>query len=311
MAGPSEKDGGDLVQGLSDTAQTIGASLQTMQRALVGNMEQAAQMMASMNAMMEELVRRSVRVGVFARQAADAAAPGCRTRLTVTVKNDAPVPLRGARVRLWFSLRRQPPCPVRAQAAACGGGMALAGRSAELAVGPLGGEPLLQTAQPLDLASGAAAEAEAELALDAPEQLYGRIAMEFPSPGTGQPLRVEHGFGIRLLQLARCSFERGGLLSPEAAALEPVADAPHVSVGLGRARELFAVPPADGIGPGCVLVVHAHGSLLGLRVCSVSAAGAPAAAAAADCEWVAAAASSPDLLALVPRLAEELAAGPQ
>ncbi|KAJ2627523.1 hypothetical protein H4R22_004363, partial [Coemansia sp. RSA 1290] len=60
MSDPKEsekqtEESGEIVKGLSQTAQTLGSSLQAMQSALIGNMQQASQMMQSMNHMMEEL----------------------------------------------------------------------------------------------------------------------------------------------------------------------------------------------------------------------------------------------------------------
>ncbi|KAJ2093551.1 hypothetical protein GGI09_005793, partial [Coemansia sp. S100] len=61
---PAGSETAGLVQGLANTAQTMSSSLQSMQQALIGNMQQAAQMTMSMNMMMEELVKRAVQVGV-------------------------------------------------------------------------------------------------------------------------------------------------------------------------------------------------------------------------------------------------------
>ncbi|KAJ1731083.1 hypothetical protein LPJ61_002708 [Coemansia biformis] len=311
-AGDTAPGACDMVQGLSDAAQTIGLSLQVMQRALVGNMEQAAQLTLSMNRMMEELVKRSVHVGVFARRSSEAPrdATGYRTGLAVTIKNGSPVPLQGAHVKLWFAPRRsQLAHPIQAQLALaedCACGIALGPSSGGLSDDGCGpeSEPFVQTTQGVDLASGATAEALAVLSVDALEQLSGRIAVEFPSPGTGQLLRVEHRFGIHLLQLTTGSFIRADAAT-DTAALVPVDGARPVDVELGGARDLFAVPPADGIGHGCVLAVGVGGSLLGLRVRDVHA-DAPT----ATCEWVAAAGALPELLELVPRLAEELRVHP-
>ncbi|KAJ2767336.1 hypothetical protein IWQ56_003371 [Coemansia nantahalensis] len=293
-----------MVKGLSDAAQTIGLSLQAMQRAMIGNVEQAARLTLSMNQMMEELVRRSVRVSVFARRPSEAP-PGAlayRTDLAVSVANGSPVPLQGACVKLWFAPRRpRLPRPVRAQVEPAAGGIAFAPSCGSLPSADCGPdcEPFAQTARALSLASGAAADARLALSVDALEQLSGRIAVEFPSPGTGQPLRVEHQFGLHLLQLAACSFVRA-----DAAPLAAVDGAGPVDVDLGRARDVFAVPPADGIAPGSVLAIRLGESLLGLRVRSIHDR-APVAA----CEWVAGSSDcQADAHELMLRLADELRA---
>ncbi|KAJ2715054.1 hypothetical protein H4R19_001414 [Coemansia spiralis] len=303
-AGDAAQGTGDMVQGLSDTAQTIGHSLQLMQRALVGNMEQAVQLTLSMNQMMEELVKRSMCVGVFARRPA-AVPPGAlayHTGLVMSVKNGSPVPLQGAHVKLWFTPHRsQLAHEVHAQVEPMTGGIALAPKSGRLPSAECGpeSEPFAQTAEALGLASGAAAEAHIVLSVDTLEQLSGRIAVEFPSPGTGQLLRVEHRFGIHLLQLAACSF-----VHADAASLVAVDGVEHVDVDLGRARDIFAVPPADGITPGSVLAIQVGESRLGLRVRSIHD-NAPVAL----CEWVAeVSCCSANVRGLMPRLADELRA---
>ncbi|KAJ2885845.1 hypothetical protein IWW38_005280, partial [Coemansia aciculifera] len=73
-------------------------------------MQQAAQMTMSMNMMMEELVKRTVQVGVHAERlplASDTANNrsryGCVLR--VSVRNKSPIPLLKLKAKLWFSRR--------------------------------------------------------------------------------------------------------------------------------------------------------------------------------------------------------------
>ncbi|KAJ1863134.1 hypothetical protein LPJ78_004260 [Coemansia sp. RSA 989] len=101
MSDPKEpekqtEESGEIAKGLSQTAQTLGSSLQAMQSALIGNMQQASQMMQSMNHMMEELVRRSVQVRIFAKPSLN---PGFNTHLNITIYNRSPIPLQNLSIK--------------------------------------------------------------------------------------------------------------------------------------------------------------------------------------------------------------------
>ncbi|KAJ2084009.1 hypothetical protein H4R24_000357 [Coemansia sp. RSA 988] len=292
-----------MVQGLSDTAQTIGASLQAMQTVLVGNMQQAAQMTLSMNNMMEELVKRSVQVSVFAHKPSDFAdTRGYRINLQISVSNKSPIPLQNAHIRLWF-------CP-RQELYKKGVNMVSKQKDDshmvfEQSVAQLPDKfedalPFIQTVDGFCVASGATTETELELDIDVLHQLNGRISLEFSSPGTGHQLSVSHRFGIHLLQLVECFFVRDQSALEEAG-LAVVPDSLSVKVDLARMRSLFRVPPADGVGIGCLLCVRTHEILLGLRVIAVV-----ENARTASCEWLATTAATSAKQELIQHLTEEL-----
>ncbi|KAJ2414201.1 hypothetical protein GGI10_002550, partial [Coemansia sp. RSA 2530] len=139
------------------------------------------------------------------------------------------------------------------------------------------------------------------------EQLNGAISVEFVSPGTGGTLSVAHRFGIRLLHLVDCSYVAAAEAGPALLAhqLDELLGSPTISVDLGRIREVFAVPPADGIVQGALLLftLPLAGHMVGLRVGSVS-----HDSQSAVCEWVSSIGDHQAVLSLVPRLAAELAA---
>ncbi|KAJ2355050.1 hypothetical protein IWW50_001791 [Coemansia erecta] len=305
--GEQPGDASSIVQGLSDTAQTIGGSLQAMQRALVGNMQQAAQMTLSMNKMMEELVRRSVQVSVFARRPEAGHKMG--TILQLAIHNRSPIPLQHTRVKLWFGSRHAGGGPIRMRVANArdgSEGLAFGRVDGELPAALAdAGEPFAETERPVDIGSGATAETEVLVEPGVLAQINGRIAVEFVSPGTGRVLSVGYRFGIHLLQLIDCSFAHDeSAVSAEAGELCAVADAQSVEVDVGRARATFAVPPADGVSIGSLLVMRAEGETLALRVDRVS-----EDAQTAICEWITAQSGS-DLLAVRQQLAEELGPKP-
>ncbi|KAJ2499188.1 hypothetical protein GGH96_003702 [Coemansia sp. RSA 1972] len=265
-------DASSIVQGLSDTAQTIGGSLQAMQQALVGNMQQAAQMTLSMNKMMEELVKRSVQVSVFAQRSK--ASHGIGTHLRLAIHNRSPIPLLQTRVKLWFCARQQQDqsssvqlC-VRDMVKDTSGGLVFGQTDGELLAGLADeGAPFTQTEQTTEVRNGATVETEVTVEVDALVQMNGRIAVEFLSPGTGQLLTVSHRFGIHLLQLLDCSFaNKKSALSAPYSELQVITGDSRITVDIVRARAAFAVPPADGIGTDCMFVMRSKDSTLALRV---------------------------------------------
>ncbi|KAJ2662711.1 hypothetical protein IW148_002796 [Coemansia sp. RSA 1199] len=266
-------DASSIVQGLSNTAQTIGGSLQAMQQALVGNMQQAAQMTLSMNKMMEELVKRSVQVSVFAQRSE--ASRGVGTHLRLAIHNRSPIPLLQTRVKLWFCARQQQEqgssvqLRVRDVAAKdTTGGFVFGQTDGELLAGLVDeGAPFAQTERTTEVGNGATVETEVAVEVDALVQMNGRIAVEFLSPGTGQILTVSHRFGIHLLQLLDCSFagKKSALLTPYNE-LHAITSDPRISIDIARARAAFAVPPADGIEPDCMFVMRSKDNTLALRV---------------------------------------------
>ncbi|KAJ2319525.1 hypothetical protein IWW51_004848 [Coemansia sp. RSA 2702] len=302
-AGGRAHEASDIVQGLSSTAQTIGSSLQAMQQALVGNMQQAAQMTLSMNQMMEELVKRSVQLRVFAERAAAART----TTLRVTVHNRSPIPLQQARVKLWFGARQPRDQPIRLKVGGAGAPDDVL--VFEHIVKQLPAEfadedaPFTATEQAVNIGSGASAEASVAVEVGTLGQLNGRIAVEFVSPGTGQLLAVGHRFGIHLLQLLDCSFAHDqAAVQPANGGLHPLPDAQPIEVDIGRVRTQFSVPPAQGISPGCLLVLSTKSNQLALHIISIA-----DDAQTATCKWMASG-PAPDLLAVLPQLTEELCA---
>ncbi|PIA18266.1 hypothetical protein COEREDRAFT_13837 [Coemansia reversa NRRL 1564] len=299
----SEQTGGsnELVQGLSNTAETIGASLQAMQTVLVGNMQQAAQMTLSMNKMMEELVKRSVQVSVFAHKRSNIS--GYQINLRIAISNRSPIPLQNAHVRLWFCPRQiLDKYHIRMRVVNKKDNVVMLFKQS---IGDLpdkcDGMSFTQTEREICVDSGSTTETELELEIDRLQQLNGRIALEFISPGTGQQLSVSHRFGIHLLQLADCFFARNQS-TLEDAELSVVSDTLPVNVDIARMRSIFGVPPADGIDIGCLLVVRTHEFLLALRVVTVL-----PNARTAICEWLA---TTPtvhsDTQDLIQHLVEEL-----
>ncbi|KAJ2144159.1 hypothetical protein IW136_001443 [Coemansia sp. RSA 678] len=294
-----------IAQGLSDTAQTIGGSLQAMQQALVGNMQQAAQMTLSMNKMMEELVKRSVQVSVFAQRSE--ASRGVGTHLRLAIHNRSPIPLLQTRVKLWFCARQQDQdssvqlC-IRDVVKDTNGGLVFGQTHGELLAGLVDkGVPFAQTEQTTEVGNGATAKTEVAVDVDALVQMNGRIAVEFLSPGTGQLLTVSHRFGIHLLQLLDCSFtNKKSALSAPHNELQAITGDSHITVDISQARAAFAVPPADGIETDCMFVMRSKGSTLALRVIRIL-----EDANGVLCEFVASDPES-DLTAMRLQLSEEL-----
>ncbi|KAJ2157917.1 hypothetical protein GGF46_004153 [Coemansia sp. RSA 552] len=311
---PQTPGAGDVVQGLSDTAQTIGASLQTMQQALVGNMQQAAQMTLSMNKMMEELVRRSVQVGVYAQRTTAEGAKGSAARyytgLRIEVKNQSPIPLQNMQVKLWFSARhghdKSPQLKLAPELDSADG----------LGLGPVTAalpcqadhdrEPFVQSLDGILLHSGASAKSALAVELDTLDQLNGRISVEFVSPGTGQTLSIGHKFGIHLTQLidARSSGSSSNDVAENS--MSPV-DIPTFKVDLARLRRLFDVPPTDGIDQNAQLGISLGDTELALQVKDTHS--CADGSYIATCAWLAPASElNPQLQRLLPLLTDELRA---
>ncbi|KAJ2809504.1 hypothetical protein H4R20_000005 [Coemansia guatemalensis] len=296
----------NMVQGLSDTAQTIGASLQAMQTVLVGNMQQAAQMTLSMNKMMEELVKRSLQISVFADKPSNSTESSVyRIKLRVAASNKSPIPLQSAHVKLWFWPQQElGEGNIQMKVASIqkdGANMTFEETIGELPEKYDDETPFIQTLSGVCVASGATTEAELELEIDKLQQLNGCIALEFSSPGTGQQLSVSHRFGIHLLQFADCFFARDQS-ALEDAELATVSGTLPVTVDIARMRTLFRVPPVDGIDIGCLLVIRTHEILFALRVAAVL-----PGARTATCEWLATKRTAEsDSQELMQRLVEEL-----
>ncbi|KAJ2741478.1 hypothetical protein GGI20_005161 [Coemansia sp. BCRC 34301] len=336
-------DAAELAQGLASTAQTMSASLQNMQQALIGNMQQAAQMTMSMNMMMEELVKRAVQVGVHAERlllapasAATASSniPRYSCALRVTVRNKSPIPLLKMTASMWFSRRVSSlQSEAQGQTHECQLEILSLGKHAnEMLAAPRDSDafqlklddvkgvlpdsidtsalPFAQASLGSSTHLPSSAEAGALLALSVStlEQLNGTIVIEFVSPGTGGTLSVTHRFGIRLLHLVDCRFvdcsSAGQALLHHR--LSKVANVTTVAIDILRIRQVFAVPPADGIAPGALLLfsMPCADCTIGLQVDSIS-----RDSQSATCTWMV----SPlpiddeDLLSLILLLEEELA----
>ncbi|KAJ1724111.1 hypothetical protein LPJ53_001573 [Coemansia erecta] len=276
------------IRGLADTAQTLGSSVQAMQQALLGNLQQAALMTSSMNQMMEELVRRAIHTTVEA----ESAARGCA--LHVKVLNRSPVPLTSLTLRLRFAPRRALSETLGVRLRGPGDGGLFAGVEQDGLLGPEADGVLVECAVPAGLASGAACAGEVHVEIERPVQLSGRVSVGFASPGTGQLLAVENRFGIHLAQLMRCAYAADGGALPEA-----LEGADMLDLDLAAARSVFAVPPAQGVAAGAVLSAEFGRDRLLLRVVSVS-----DDLRSARCQWL-----RPDdkLLPLIAVLSEELA----
>ncbi|KAJ2255356.1 hypothetical protein GGI13_001663 [Coemansia sp. RSA 455] len=349
---PAGSETAGLVQGLASTAQTMSSSLQSMQQALIGNMQQAAQMTMSMNMMMEELVKRAVQVGVHTERlrlpqnlssSPDAAATSYRPRyrcaLRVTISNKSPIPLLKMATKLWFS-KRIPSQSSSTAVSVLSGAHGLTDES-QIEILPLNKrsskkpitsedndpyllvfsetrgalpesldtsvEPLVQGSlgSSAYLPSGATANATLELSVSALEQLNGAISIEFASPGTGGTLSVAHRFGIRLLHLVDCNYVAAVEAAPTVLTrqLDKLTGIPAVIVDIGRIREVFAVPPADGIAPGALLLFDLclADCTIGLQIDSIS-----HDSQSVVCEWISSIGDNQTLLSLVPLLAEEL-----
>ncbi|KAI8319269.1 hypothetical protein GQ54DRAFT_299472 [Martensiomyces pterosporus] len=307
-----------IAQGLSDTAQNIGASLQAMQGALISNMQQAAQMTMSMNMMMEELVKRALQISVIAcpLEQEESGSPRYQTVLDIKVRNRSPIPLVDMAVKLHFAPVSPLACPVnlslnavpqsnsgtRAQTAGSGRGQLVFSDVAKtLDEQRCKDDSPFAESTPTVLASGAEAAAQVALGIDALEQLSSQISVEFVSPGTGKSLVVTQRFGIRLLNLVGCRFVSAAGVK-ELEQLDEVPGVDAISVDVRSMRELFAVPPADGVGVGSVFVLNIdEAAQLGLRVHGIA-----ADALTAQCTWVAAGSGRADVDAIRLKVASEL-----
>ncbi|KAJ1817019.1 hypothetical protein LPJ56_002180, partial [Coemansia sp. RSA 2599] len=170
-----------VMQGLSDTAQTLGASVQAMQQVLLGNMQQAAQMTLSMNQMMEELVKRAVHVSVISQPSHQTGS--CSLVLRIT--NRSPIPLSRLTTKLWFARHRGGRQDTGSLAARCTdeavqsslfGGFAEEKR-AVLDTEASGESPFISGSRLEALASGDFAESTVRVECEWPAQIAGKIAV--------------------------------------------------------------------------------------------------------------------------------------
>ncbi|KAI9479411.1 hypothetical protein BX667DRAFT_496088, partial [Coemansia mojavensis] len=292
MSDPKEpekqtEESGEIVKGLSQTAQTLGSSLQAMQSALIGNMQQASQMMQSMNHMMEELVRRSVQVRIFAKPSLN---PGFNTHLNITIYNRSPIPLQNLSIKLALT-SRESFTDVKLSVDDTKGVF----KCMETACGSWN----LQAKERL-LPKEGSLTSTLNVVLDKPSQLNGHISVQFASPGTKDPLLVSHRFGIQLLQLIRCSFA----CNDDAVAhadLKTVDQHQNLfSLSLNKAREVFTVPPSQGISKNSLLLLQFAGDMLALQITDIVA-DKPT----AQAKWLTTTQDS-DTIALVPYLEQEL-----
>ncbi|KAJ1957095.1 hypothetical protein GGI12_005121 [Dipsacomyces acuminosporus] len=296
--GTEGKGSPNIVQGLSDAAQNIGASLQAMQGALISNMQQAAQMTVSMNMMMEELVKRALQISVMAKrysQSTEEPEPAqYQTILAVKVRNRSPIPLVNMAVKLQLTPISQLTHPVSillkpAHPVSDGSDdIQLVFKDASKALDG-DGDFLLAESAPTNLASGAAASTCVSLEVDVLEQLNGQISVEFISPGTGKTLAVVQKFGIRLLNLIDCHFVNTDD-SKAQLELAEMPDADTTRVDVKYMREVFSVPPVDGIGAGSTFVLSINKQTqLALQVQEIS-----SDSQSATCKWMAKAATPPE-----------------
>ncbi|KAJ2454463.1 hypothetical protein EV183_001464 [Coemansia sp. RSA 2336] len=292
MSDPKEsakqtQESGEIVKGLSQTAQTLGSSLQAMQSALVGNMQQASQMMQSMNHMMEELVRRSVQVHIFAKPSPS---PGFNTHLNITIYNRSPVPLQNLTIGLTLTSRA--PFTDASLSVDDTNGIF---KCMQTACGSWD----LQAKEGLLVKDGTLTST-LNVVLDKPSQLNGHISVQFASPGTKDPLQVNHRFGIQLLQLIPCSFACNSD-AIEYADLKTVDQHQDViGLDLNKAREVFAVPPSQGISKDSLLLLQFADDTLALQITGI-AADKPT----AQAKWLTTIQDSA-IISLIPYLEQEL-----
>ncbi|KAJ1663780.1 hypothetical protein EV178_004669 [Coemansia sp. RSA 1646] len=235
----TETDTGNntYVNALSDSTVAIGASLQNMQQILLGNMQQVAQMTLSMNTMMEEMVRRAISIGVFAKASAPQAPEAeesvgslYSSVLRISVTNNSPIPLVNLKASLHFAQRNsnsdaaQSKQSVRiASSPVCMPASSEQETSANVKINPViefepletttllpvdagaqdegGSSAVQQESKPTNIGTGATAESAVCISVDALKQLDGQITVIFISPGTGTPLSVNHRFGVHLMHL--------------------------------------------------------------------------------------------------------------
>ncbi|KAJ2858630.1 hypothetical protein J3B02_000009 [Coemansia erecta] len=295
--------GNPVVQGLSDTAQTLGASVQAMQQVLLGNMRQAAQMTLSMNQMMEELVKRAIHVSVVSQPSQQMGS--CTLLLKVT--NRSPIPLSQLTTKLWFIQHQHEDQDARVLTVKCiddpdlektsllGGyvekSLLLAGEAVEE-------QPFISGSRQTALASGLASESSVVVETEWPVQITGKIAVEFASPGTGSTLAVSHRFGVHIWQLMPCSYQDA---KPSSNII--VDGSAPVSISIEHARSIFKVPPTSGVAIGALFKMGSGNEYLALRVESIS-----EDSGTAQCVWLSSSNGSRNtrLCSLVPALSEEL-----
>ncbi|KAJ2559879.1 hypothetical protein EV175_000113 [Coemansia sp. RSA 1933] len=323
---PSESGNtSSYVNALSDSTGALGASLQNMQRVLLGNMQQVALMTQSMNTMMEELVRRAITIGVFAQPSSSSARDHQKggayaTVLRITVANNSPIPLVGMKAVLRFAQRNDTvveglqvtSSPVSV-AAAEGRAQTLIEfqplAATALPPGADDGQPpssVHQQSDPVNIVSGATGASAVCLSTSVLAQMDGQITVTFTSPGTGTPLSVSHRFGVHLMHLL--ASQRRFIPPPSSeSGLGTYLDLEleGISIDLAYLRRAFAVPPADGIAVGSVLVLvsdAAEAMVLGLRISDIG-----AGSQYADCNWVVSTQQPEHILTVVlPLLAREI-----
>ncbi|KAJ2225313.1 hypothetical protein H4R99_002989 [Coemansia sp. RSA 1722] len=287
-----------IPHGLSDTAETLGASVQAMQQVLLGNMRQAAQMTLSMNQMMEELVKRAIHVSVICQ-------PSTQTgtcNLLLRVDNRSPIPLIQLTTKLWFTRHGQEretggltvTCvddDVDLEKSLLGG--SVKNSMVLLDEAALDEQPFVTGTYRNTLASGLVSESLVAVETEWPVQIAGKIAVEFVSPGTGNTLSVSHRFGLQVRQLMPCWFEQ------ECSSVAANPESLSIGINIEKARSIFEVPPTRGICVGSVFKMGSDSEYLALRIDSIS-----DDCKTASCAWL----SSSDntrLNALIPVLTEE------
>jgi hypothetical protein len=221
-----------LASTLERAVSGIQGAMMAGYQSLAANLQQTAQMMASMNAMMEELVLRSVAVRTRLAPAGDGA-----VALVAEVANLSKVPLESVHVSLSFAAPGSGEAQdVRVCDLRCGAAVAAAADAApsELAGLALGAHETLRVTATLRPRRFA--------------QANGALVVSFASPGTGRPLSTRHAFGLYLLHQSRTHVES------QAAPLDE--GAVRARASLAALRLAFTVPAARALAPGSVLTAE-------------------------------------------------------
>ncbi|KAI9499898.1 hypothetical protein BX070DRAFT_255614 [Coemansia spiralis] len=295
----------EFINALSNSTEAIGSSLQTMQKALVGNIQQVAQLTLSMNMMMEELVKKAVRIGVFAaKPTRNPENSSYSTALCISVTNNSPIPLVNMAAKLRFALRfdaadgeqeiKLSSAPSRksepSEPSEQKKELLFSEQSTRLNRRNIEDENAFmeQQSKPMNLGSGGSAEATLTLSADTLLQLDGQILVEFLSPGTGSLLAVNHRFGIHIMHLLgnQCWFcsakDVADKLKGQAEAFLPAESTSSFDIDLSYMRRAFSVPPANGIEKGSIFVFSISSSFIfGLRVLDIV-----NDSSIATCEWI-------------------------
>ncbi|KAJ1931883.1 hypothetical protein EC988_009642, partial [Linderina pennispora] len=186
-----------FVQGLTNATQNMGTSIQGMQQQFLDNMQRAVQVTVTLNKMMEELVKRSIQIGVVA-EALATEQPS--TLLKINVTNRSPIPLVDMRVKLWFeTLAGEDPVHLVMQQNEKG---QLLFDDTEKETSP----EQFTVSQLVTLGSSQLVAGAVRLELPRLVRLRGRIAVEFASPGSGSSLGVAKEFGVHLRHLLSHRF---------------------------------------------------------------------------------------------------------